>query len=153
MCGYTGIAKMLCDWQTLIAGVLALVAAASTIIVTWCITQRQVAAANRQTEAVKAQNVQLKRQHEDEFRPICMLVPYDGIDSWYERKDLLTLCAEPSNPQSAQFQLKCVLRNIGRGPAVDVKIMLRLLDKAGRLTHSWELAPLDGGEGLSVWKP
>lgn len=147
MCDYTGIAKILSDWQTLVAGIMALAAAFATIIVTICAARRQVAAADRQTAAVKEQNADLRRRHEDEFRPICMLVPYDGVDPWYQRRDLLAFCDDdPPNPRFGKLILNCFLRNIGNGPAIDVKIMLRLVDKGGRTTEPWELAPLKSGE-------
>jgi hypothetical protein len=147
LCDYTGIAKILYDWQTVVAGIGAVVAAVATIIVTMCSARRQVAAADRQTDAVKEQNADLRRQHEDEFRPICMLVPYDGVDPWYQRRDLLVFGDDdPPNPRFGKLKLNCFLRNIGHGPATDVKIMLRLTDKGGRTTEAWELAPLTGGE-------
>jgi len=127
-------------WQTLLAGVMALIAGIGTIIGTRC-------AARQQVNAVKEQNADLRRQHENEFRPICMLVPYDGIDPWYQRRDLLEFCDnDPPNPRFAKLKLKCALRNIGRGPATDLKIMLRLMDKAGVMTEPWEIAPLASGE-------
>lgn len=147
MCNYTGMAKILYDWQTLVAGVMALIAALATIIATICATRRQLAAAARQTDVVKEQNADLRRQHEDEFRPICMLVPYDGVDPWYQRRDLLVFDDDdPTNSRFGKLKFNCFLRNIGHGPATDVKILLRLMDKGGRTTEPWELAPLSGGE-------
>jgi hypothetical protein len=144
---YTGIAKILYDWQTLGAGIGAVLAAGATIIVTMCTARRQVAAAELQTDAVKEQNADLRRRHEDEFRPICILVPYDGVDPLYQRRDLLVFGDDDlPNPRFGKLKLNCFLRNVGHGPASDVKIMLRLRDKGGRTTEPWELAPLAGGE-------
>lgn len=148
MYDYASIAKVLYDWQTLVAGVMALAAGVGTIIATRRATRKQISAANRQTEAVKEQNADLRRRHEDGFKPICMLVPYDGIDPLYQRRGLVELCEnDPPDTPYAKLSLKCFLRNIGRGPALDVKIALRLMDKAGHITEPpCELAPLAGGE-------
>jgi hypothetical protein len=147
MCDYTGIAKILCDWQTLVAGIMALLAALATIIVTIRAARCQLAAAARQTDAVREQNVDLRRRHEDEFRPICMIVPHDGVDPWYQRRDLLVFGDDdPPNSRFGKLKLNCFLRNVGHGPATDLKIFLRLMDKGGRTTEPWELAPLKGGE-------
>jgi hypothetical protein len=62
MCEYASITKLLYDWQTLIAGGMALAAGVGTGWITRSAARQQVAAANRQTEAVKQQNTELKTE-------------------------------------------------------------------------------------------
>ena len=146
-----GIVSVLYDWQTLIAGTMALAAGIGTIIETRRAAQKQILATNRQTEAVKEQNADLRQRHEDEFMPVCMLVPHGGGDPWYRRRDLVAFCeSDPPDTRYAKFKLKCFLRNIGRGPALDINIALRLMDKAGRITEPWELSPLASGESRGM---
>ena len=43
-------------------------------------------------------------------------------------------------------EIKCAVRNVGAGPALNVKIMFRFLDMNGYTTPAWELSPLRAGE-------
>ena len=144
---YTGLVKLIYDWQTLIAGAMAVAAAVGTIVVTRATARQQVAAANRQTEAVKEQNDDLRRRHEDEFKPVCMLVPYDGVDPWHKRDTLLATYDDPSaTPGYGIIELRCNIRNVGSGPALNVAIRFRFRDMSGFTTAPWELSPLYAGE-------
>jgi hypothetical protein len=67
MCAYAGIEKLLYDWQTLIAGFMALAAGVGAVWITRIPARQQVAAANRQTEAVRQQNAELRRSEEREL--------------------------------------------------------------------------------------
>jgi hypothetical protein len=85
------------------------------------------------------------QRHQDQFRPICILTPFDGVDPRHRRDELLTIL-EPSVPGFGTIQIKCMLRNIGLGPAVNVAIKFRFQDIAGYATDPWELSPLAAGE-------
>ncbi|MBI2716209.1 MAG: hypothetical protein HYX37_17405 [Rhizobiales bacterium] len=84
-------------------------------------------------------------RHQDEFRPICVLTPFDGVDPRHRRDELLTIL-EPSVPGFGTIEIKCMLRNIGSGPAINVAIKFRFQDMAGYTTDPWELSPLAAGE-------
>jgi hypothetical protein len=87
------------------------------------------------------------QRHQDTFKPICILTPYDGVDPQHRRDTLLAIPDQP--PVSQGFgivEIRCALRNIGSGPALNVGIMFRFLDMDGYLTPAWELAPLRAGE-------
>ena len=86
------------------------------------------------------------RHHRDSLRPICVLTPHDGVDPQHWRDTLLTVSADAPRPDFGVVELKCALRNIGLGPALNVGIMFRIHDQGGRTTQPWELGPLQAGE-------
>lgn len=73
------------------------------------------------------------QRHQDEFRPICVLTPFDSVDPRHRRDELLTIL-EPSVLGFGTIQIKCMLRNIGLGPATNVTIRCRFQDMAGYTT-------------------
>ena len=90
-------------------------------------------------------------RHQDEFRPICVLTPFDGVDPRHRRDELLTIL-EPSAPGFGTIEIKCMLRNIGSGPAINVAIKFRFQDMAGDTTHPPGTSPLPpaGGRGGTI---
>ncbi len=86
------------------------------------------------------------QHHQDSLRPICILTPYDGVDPRHWRDTLLAISADAPRPDFGIVELKCALRNIGPGPALNVGIMFRIHDLAGYTTQPWELGPLRAGE-------
>jgi hypothetical protein len=90
---------------------------------------------------------QSKRQHRDRLRPLCVLVPFGGVDPLNKRGELLaTIDPSPDNPSFGTLAIKCVLRNVGTGPALNLRLKIKLLDMDGWTTEPWELAPLSAGE-------
>jgi len=88
-----------------------------------------------------------ERRHQDEFRPLCALMPFDGVDPQYRRDTLLAISDQQAPNQGfGIIEIRCALRNIGLGPALNVRIMFRFLDMQGYLTCPWELSPLRPGE-------
>ena len=88
-----------------------------------------------------------EQQHRDRFQPICVLVPFSGVDPLNRRGELIEkIDPSPENPSFGTLAIKCVLRNLGRGPALELRIKLRFLDMDGWTTEPWELAPLGAGE-------
>jgi len=88
-----------------------------------------------------------ERQHRDRLKPICVLTPYDYVDSWNKRGDLIETA--PPNTENQGFgrvMIHCVLRNVGTGPALHIRLKFRFLDKDGWCTEPWELSPLVAGE-------
>jgi hypothetical protein len=93
------------------------------------------------------QREEAQKQHQDRFRPICMLVPPGGVDSPNERGDLLRKSdISTDNPFLRAVAIGCLLRNIGVGPALNLRISFKFLDMNGYATEPWELAPLQAGE-------
>ncbi|MGB6326954.1 MAG: hypothetical protein WBG11_14585 [Methylocella sp.] len=52
----------------------------------------------------------------------------------------------PDNPSFGALAIKCVLRNVGTGPALKLRIKFRFPDMNGWTTEPWELSPLGAGE-------
>lgn len=103
----------------------------------------------------KQQRQDGERQHRDRLKPFCVLTPYDGIDVWSKRGALIR-AVRPSkdNPSFGTVEIHCVLRNIGVGPARNVRLWFRFLDMQGWSTEPWELAPLAAGASYGeVTKP
>jgi hypothetical protein len=86
------------------------------------------------------------RRHQDSFKPICLLTPYDGVDPRHRRDTLLAIAEPQPNPGFGFVEIRCALRNIGSGPALNVGIMFRFIDMNGYTTQTWELSPLRPGE-------
>ena len=86
------------------------------------------------------------RRHQDSHKPICLLTPYDGVDPQHRRDTLLAIADPQPSPGFGVVEIRCALRNVGSGPALNVGIMFRFLDMNGYTTQSWELSPLRPGE-------
>ena len=86
------------------------------------------------------------QHHQDSLRPICILTPHDGVDPQHWRDTLLAISADAPRPGFGIVELRCALRNIGPGPALNIGIMFRIHDLAGYTTQPWELGPLRAGE-------
>lgn len=87
-----------------------------------------------------------ERRHRDGLRPICVLTPYDGVDPRPYRSDLLGVETDPSRPGFGIVVIRCALRNVGPGPALNVRIAFRLYSLGGYETEGCELGPLHAGE-------
>ncbi|MGH6844535.1 MAG: hypothetical protein ACRECU_07415 [Methylocella sp.] len=87
------------------------------------------------------------RQHKDRLKPICVLMPYNGIDPLNMRGQLIeTISPSPENPGFGTLKIKCVLRNVGAGPALNLRITFFAEEMRERATRPWELSPLGAGE-------
>ena len=88
-----------------------------------------------------------ERQHCDRFKPICLLAPYGGVDAWNRRGAMLeAMPPTPDNPSCGTVAIRCVLRNVGVGPALNLRLKFRFLDMNGWSSEPWELSPLGAGE-------
>lgn len=118
-------------WEALTGiGTLALAGATVAII---CETRRQAETG--------------ERQHRERFKPICMLAPYDGVDPWVGRQALIeTKPSTPENPGFGTVAIHCALRNVGSGPALNLRVSFRSLARSGWRSDPWELSPLGAGE-------
>jgi hypothetical protein len=68
---------------------------------------------------------QNRREHQDAFRPICVLVPDKGTDA-VARRGIVDHHEEPNNPTKYLKVLGSV-KNIGAGPAVKLTLVFRSL--------------------------
>lgn len=88
-----------------------------------------------------------KRQHMDQLKPICALVPYGGVDPLNKRGVLVNKVSPAAdNPSFGTLQIHCTLQNVGGGPAMNLRIKFKFLDMEGWTTKPWELSPLGAGE-------
>ena len=93
------------------------------------------------------QREDIERQHRDRFKPVCLLAPYGGVDAWNRRGALLeAMPPAPDNPSCGTVVIRCVLRNVGVGPALKLRLKFRFLDMNGWTSEPWELSPLGAGE-------
>lgn len=98
-------------WDALTGGGTLLLAVVTVIVVlqTWC--------ERRDND----------RRHKDSLRPICILTPHDRIDPQHWRDTLATVSKESAARQGfGIIELKCSLRNIGPGPALNFGLMIRI---------------------------
>lgn len=93
------------------------------------------------------QREDIERQHRDRFKPICLLAPYGRVDTWNRRGNLLEATPPaPDTPSCGSVAIRCVLRNVGAGPALKLRLKFRFLDMNGWTSEPWELSPLGAGE-------
>jgi hypothetical protein len=132
----TKLSSLLTEW----AGLWSLLTAIGTIgmaVATYAIIRQ----GNRQREDAQ-------QQHRDRFKPTCVLMPYNnGVDPLNKRDQLIEkIDSSPDNPAFGTLAIKCVLRNAGTGPALNLRIKFRFPDMNGWTTEPWELSPLGAGE-------
>ena len=89
-----------------------------------------------------------ERRHKDGFRPICILTSFDGVDPRPWRNELLAVDMNAFRPGFGIVEIKCALRNIGPGPALNVRIAFRIYTLGGYETEHCEFGPLRAGEIL-----
>lgn len=82
---------------------------------------------------------QNRQEHQDTFRPICVLVPNDGLDQ-FARRDIVQ-CHEDSAKPGKFFLVKCEIKNIGGGPALSLRLAVRFSGHPG-IELQGELPPL-----------
>jgi hypothetical protein len=89
--------------------------------------------------------LQGRRQHKDQFRPVCVLEPPGSVDTLYKRRSLIQSggLAE-DNAYYGILAMRYTLRNVGTGPAINLRIRLGFSD--GQVTEPWELTPLSAGK-------
>jgi hypothetical protein len=93
------------------------------------------------------QRAETERQHQDRFKPICVLGTYSGVDAWTKRAGLLeTIPPSADNPSYGTIKIRCVLQNVGVGPALNLRVKFRFLDMNGWTSEPWEISPLAAGE-------
>jgi hypothetical protein len=90
------------------------------------------------TYALMRQN---RRHYQEERRPICVLVP--KYDTHMAVRDALLRAV--INDDDRMYLISCYVKNVGTGPAINLKLIIAFVDKGGH-TVPWELSPLGPGE-------
>ena len=73
-----------------------------------------------------------ERPHRDRLKPICVLVPHGGVDPWNRRDQLVDkIDPTPDNASLGTLAIRCALRNVGTGPALNLRISFRFLGYEG----------------------
>lgn len=67
---------------------------------------------------------QSKQDHQDAIRPICELVPDKGLAGPFVRYDVVQRYEEPNDP-TKYFLVTCGVKNIGNGPAMNLRLVMR----------------------------
>ncbi|MHB1667454.1 hypothetical protein [Thiomonas sp.] len=88
--------------------------------------------------------VQARIHHKDEYRPILSFAPVGVADPVHRDQILKTEMPQSPDPDY-YYALHGVLSNIGRGPALNIKLTLRFLGIEGYGIQR-ELAPIGDGE-------
>lgn len=91
--------------------------------------------------------VQARIHHKDEYRPILSFTPVGVADPVHRDQILKIEMPQSPNPDYC-YGLRGVLSNLGRGPALNIKLTLRFLGIEGYGIQS-ELAPIGNGERLN----
>ena len=90
-----------------------------------------------------------ERQHRDQFKPICVLTPYNHVDAWNKRGELIAAIPPgQANQAFGTINIFCALKNVGVGPALNLRLKFRFPNRneSGWSTDPWELAPLGAGK-------
>ena len=90
--------------------------------------------------------LQNKRQHQDALRPVCVLVPDEGLDQ-FARRDIVKHYEEPNNPTKF-FLIHSGVKNIGGGPAVKLRLVMRFSTNP-LAKPEVELRPLGANQSIS----
>lgn len=89
---------------------------------------------------------QNKQEHQDAFRPICVLVPDEGQDA-VGRRNIVT-CQEEANDPTKRYLVQCSVKNIGSGPALNLRLIVRFPMSPGAEPFA-ELSALGSKERLT----
>jgi len=115
-------------------------AAVSTAVMAW-FTRKSIAESQKQHRDAHEQSEQ---HHRDDFRPLLVLKPHDGVDP-LDRGALLRAENNAETDGSHVFVINVALHNVGVGPALNIHLTLRVMGIEGYGT-SRELAPAQAGE-------
>lgn len=87
--------------------------------------------------------------HRDAFRPICILVPEDGTEQ-FARAQVVQPREEPNERVSAYYLVKTGVRNVGAGPALHLRLLIRfpMNPVSEGLEPTLELPPLAAGQQM-----
>ena len=72
----------------------------------------------------KRQRQDLALQHEDTFKPVCVLVQEKELAGTFDRSDIVQCLVDPNDPLK-YFRVTCGVKNIGCGPAMNLRLVMR----------------------------
>jgi hypothetical protein len=72
----------------------------------------------------RRQRQDMARQHQDTFKPVCVLVPDKGLAGASVRCDIVQCLIDPGDPLK-YFRVSCGVKNIGCGPAMNLRLAMR----------------------------
>ena len=127
------------NWNAVIA-ICTGAAAIFTAVMAWY-TRCSIAVSQKQHRDAREQS---DRHHQDGFRPVLVLRPHDGVDP-LDRGALLRAESNAGTDGSHVFVINAALHNVGVGPALNIRLTLRVMGIEGYGT-SRELAPAQVGE-------
>ena len=95
-------------------------------------------------------------RHQDAYRPIVVLEPFGGIEA-ESRARLVVLDPNSRMGNLRLFRIACTARNVGVGPALNVRLSLRSMCKPG-YGFTQEFMPVGAGQAhgntthaLEIW--
>jgi hypothetical protein len=95
-------------------------------------------------------------RHQDAYRPIVVLEPFGGIEA-ESRARLVVLDPSSHMGNLRLFRIACVVRNVGVGPALNVRLSFRAMGNPDN-GFSQEFVPVGAGEtngdtahALEIW--
>lgn len=97
--------------------------------------------ANKHYEQTRKQD---QEHHEDEYRPVLILAPPAGLSATARSNLVSVINASPPR----QIFVHCPIRNIGAGPALNVRMSVRK-DEVTGFGPSLDLTPIAGGDCLA----
>lgn len=118
------------NWTVIIVAGSATISAIATVSMAW-VTYRTI--------------VQARVHHKDEYRPILSLAPVGIADIVKLRGQILKIQSPQNSDPDRYYLLNGTLSNIGKGPALNVKLTLRFRDIEGH-GASAEISPIGAGE-------
>lgn len=92
---------------------------------------------------------QNRRQHQDAFRPVCVLVPDAGLEQ-FARAKIVHHDEEPDKA-TQQYRIECGVKNVGGGPALHLRLFIRFpMTSVSKVVEpTLELPPLAAGQQLA----
>lgn len=95
-------------------------------------------------------------RHQDAYRPIVVLEPFGGVEA-ESRGHIVAFDSSSHMGDRRLFKIACVVRNVGVGPALNVRLSFRAMGKPD-YGFAQELVPVGAGEtqgttthALEIW--
>lgn len=85
-----------------------------------------------------------EEHHRDAFRPVVVLSPFEGIEP-EDRSNVIQFDAAAGSDERRFVRIAAILRNVGAGPALKVRLLFRAMSKPG-YGFALALAPIGASE-------
>lgn len=127
------------NWNAVIA-ICTAFAAVFTAVMAW-FTRKAIVESHTQYEKTRAQSEQ---QHQDAFRPVVVLSPFEGVEP-EDRSNVIHFDPAVGMDQRRFVRVAGFLRNVGVGPALNVHLLFRAMSKQN-YGFTLALTPVGSGE-------